>query len=149
MLFGGSTSSTSVTASASTVDVQVSLRWSSPCGSSTNDEEAPLGVTMRATLPLREHARVNAPEAAFTASPKVTVMLVSVATSIAPFGGVVAATNGAESAEQKCVSVPLLRGLGGPLAKSAPLLSLSWQPPSARESAVVFVVAGAAAAPSK
>src|SRR5687768_13280070 len=51
MLSGGSTSSTSVTASASTLTVQVSLRWRSVCGSSKYEVDAPLGATTTATAP--------------------------------------------------------------------------------------------------
>ena len=43
----------------------------------------------------------------------------------------------------------VLRGVGAPAAKSAPLLSVSTQPPLLRRPAVVFESVGAAAAPSK
>src|SRR5215207_9372419 len=101
MWSGGSTSSVSVTASASTVTVHVSLRWRSLWGSSTYEVEGPPGITVSPTVPLLVHASVNAPAAASTGSLNVTVMLESVGTSIAPFGGVVAATKGAWSSEQK------------------------------------------------
>src|SRR6266567_987940 len=49
---------------------------------------------------------------------------------------------------QKCAGEALLRGLGGPIVKSARLLSVSMQPPSLRSAAVVLVSAPVAA-PSK
>ncbi|HEY3262243.1 MAG TPA: hypothetical protein VGJ95_18590 [Pseudonocardiaceae bacterium] len=44
---------------------------------------------------------------------------------------------------------PLLRGLGAPATKSAPLSSVSWAPSDLRSTAVVFDAVGAAAVPSK
>ena len=91
------------------------------------------------------HASANAPGAAVTCSLKVTVMLAPVGTSVAPFGGVVAATNGDWSVEQKWRGDSEVRGLAAPAVKSVPFASLSWQPPSLRKSAEVFDGAGAGA----
>ena len=106
-------------------------------------------MTVSATAPLVVQASANAPAAAVTGSLKVTVMFESVGTSVAPFGGVVAATNGDWSVEQKWRGESEVRGLGVPAVKSVPFESLSWQPPSLRKSAEVFDSVGAGAAPSK
>ena len=148
MLSGGSTSSVSVTASASTVTVHVSLRWRSLCGSSANVVEGPLGVTVSATVPLVVHVSVKAPAPASTGSLNVTVMFVFVGTSVAPLGGVVAATKGDWSREQRWRGDSVVRGLGVVAVKSALFASVSWQPPSPRKAAVVFDRPGAGA-PSK
>jgi hypothetical protein len=87
----------------------------------------------------------NAPGAAVTDSLKVTLMFAFVGTSVAPFGGVVAATNGDWSVEQKWRGDSVVRGLGAPAVKSALFVSLSWQPPSLRKSAEVFESPGAGA----
>src|SRR6266511_5501655 len=102
MLFGGSTSSASVTRSASTVTVHVSLTWRSVWGLRRYVVEVPAGVTVNVTAPLRVQVSANAPMVVSTGSLNVTVMFESVGTSVAPLVGVVAATEGAGSARQKC-----------------------------------------------
>ena len=73
------------------------------------------------TFPLVVHSIANAPVPAVMGSLKVMVTFEFVGTSVAPLGGVVAATNGAVSAEQECVGVSAVRGLGVVAAKSAAL----------------------------
>ena len=70
-------------------------------------------------------------------------------TLVAPAAGAVLLTLGAASPPPHgAKGVAVFRGAGVPLAKSAPLLSLSVQPCAARMSAVVLLSVGAGA-PSK
>ena len=125
MLSGGSTSSTSEIAVDSTVTVHVSFCCRSLWGSRTNVVDGPSGVTVSGTSPLVVQSSANAPDPAVTGSLKVTVTFELGGTSVAPLGGVVAATNGAESVEQRCAGVSAVRGLGVVAAKSAAFTSES------------------------
>ncbi len=81
--------------------------------------------------------------------PGVTVTVRRVVCPRSTAEGVAAPTpDGFVGPPQKCAGEALLRGLGGPIVKSARLLSVSMQPPSLRSAAVVLVSAPVAA-PSK
>ena len=101
--------------------------------------------------PLKVQVIVNqVPVAAVTASENVTVMLADGAMHEAPVDGVVAVTLGAASPALHGANVDdVLRGLGTAAEKSLLLLSVSVQPPTARNAAVVAVSVGAAAVSEK
>ena len=143
---GGSFSSWSVTAAAWTVVVQRSLRTKSSVGSRVKVVPSPL--TDSAWSPLRVQESENAPSAAFTGSEKVISTFASSATSASLPAGSVWLTDGAVSASQNLRGLAELRGAGAPVAKSAALSSLSWQPSLRRRSAVVFESPGAGPTPS-
>jgi hypothetical protein len=84
-----------------------------------------------------------------TASLNVRLTFASTATFVAPSAGELPVTLGGSSLGQKLSGVSALRGDGGPLTKSAPLLSVSVQPPLRRNAEVVLLSAGAGAPPSK
>ena len=67
------------------------------------------------------------------------------ATSVAPFAGVVLATDGAVSPAQLKMGERRFRGLGAPTVKSALFESVSWQPLIFRSAAVVFDKVGVGA----
>jgi hypothetical protein len=140
---GGSITSTSEIAVDSTVTVHVSFCCRSAWGSRTNVVDGPPGETASGTLPLLVQASVNASVPAVTGSLNVTVTFVPTGTSVAPSGGVVAATNGAASAAQKCGGESAVRGPGVAAVKSAAFESVSWHPPSLRRAAVVLLRPGA------
>src|SRR5262245_34320659 len=93
--------------------------------------------------PLREHEIVNAAAGAVTASLNVNVTFAPTATPATPFTGDVDETEGGISVAHGLNGDAVFRGVGAPTVKSAPLLSVSAQPPSARTTAVAFVVAPA------
>src|ERR671937_302530 len=147
MLSGGSFVSWSVTLAAKTVTVQVSPWTKSALGSSVKVVGPPLTDAVWPSLVPHE-IEYQLPVTS-TGSVKVMEMFALTATSVAPFAGEVLATAGAVSLPQIWVGVRVVRGAGAPATKSAPLLSVSWQPPLLRKSAVVFEIVGAAEAPSK
>ena len=124
MLSGGSRRSWSATSAASTVTVHVSAVAKSVPGSIANVVGPPVAVA--AWPPLVPHT----------------------ATPAAPLAGTVAVTEGAASLQFPAGDAAL-RGAGGAATKSAELLSVSRQPPPARNAAVVFESVGAGPAPSK
>jgi hypothetical protein len=146
---GGSIRSTSWTPASSIVTVQLSFEAKSASGSSVYVVGPP--VTVAVCRPDVLHEIVCHGSTTVTGSLNVTVMLLSPATSLAPFAGLVLDTEGALSAttSQKCRKDNEFRGAGVAALKSAPLLSVSVQPPFARNAAVVFESVGAAAGPSK
>ena len=95
------------------------------------------------------HVIANQVPVTLTGSLNVIVTLLSSATPDALSAGVVEAMNGAASPSQKTGVVAEFLGAGAAAAKSAPLLSVSWHPPSARKAAVVFERVGAAAVSKK
>src|SRR5437588_7782503 len=146
MLSGGSLVSWSVTFAAKTVTVQVSPWTKSVLGSRVNVVGPPLTVALCPPLVAQE-IEYQLPVTS-TGSVNVMETFAFTATSVAPFAGDVLATAGAASLPQIWVGVSVVRGAGAPAAKSAELLSVSWQPPLLRRAAVVFVRPGAGA-PSK
>src|SRR3989442_12259110 len=76
------------------------------------------------------------------------MMFVSIATPAAPLAGETAATLGAASDPQMKTGVSSVRGAGAAAAKSAELVSVSWQPDPARNVAVVLLQGRAAPLPS-
>ena len=146
MLSGGSRRSWSATSAASTVTVHVSAFAKSVPGSIANVAGPPVAVA--AWPPLVPHTTLNHVPATFTGSENVTLMLASTATPDAPLAGTVAVTEGAASLQFPAGDAAL-RGAGGAATKSAELLSVSRQPPPARNAAVVFESVGAGPAPSK
>src|SRR5438128_8237511 len=147
MVSGGSLVSWSDTFAAKTVTVQVSPWTKSVSGSRVKVVGPPLTAAVCPSLVPHE-IEYQLPVTS-TGSVNVIEMFASTATSVAPFAGDVLATAGAESLPQIWVGVSIVRGAGAPATKSAELLSVSWQPPLLRKSAVVFEIVGAAAAPSK
>src|SRR5258706_504722 len=147
IVLGGSFASWSSTFAATTVTVHDSLgaKFASRSSVKTVGPPAVGAVCPRDTPQVIE----NHPTATLTGSENVTLMLESSATPLAPAIGLVAVMLGATSAVQMLKADAVLRGAGVPAAKSAPLLSVSAQPPLFRRSAVVFVRAGAAAPSSK
>src|SRR6185295_1747986 len=100
MLSGGSPASTSVTFDATTVTVQTVPTGKSDVGSRTKLLTPPgaTGVTLKATGVATGHSTVNAVESRiFTFSLKLIVMLVFVATWVAPLVGIVVVTEGGVS----------------------------------------------------
>ena len=91
---------------------------------------------------------VNHIPVTFTGSLKATETLPSSTTPLAPADGVVALTAGAWSLQLPGGDAEL-RGVGAAAVKSAPLLSVSTQPPPIRNAAVALLSVGAGAAPSK
>src|SRR5919204_4288498 len=147
MLSGGSFVSWSVTFAAKTVTVQVSPWTKSVPGWGVNVVGPPLTVAL--WPPLVPHEIEYQLPVTSTGSLNVIEMFALTATSVAPFAGVVLATDGAVSLGQVKTGLRRVRGAGAPAVKSAPLLSVSWQPELLRKSAVVFEIVGAGAAPSK
>src|SRR6185295_13765827 len=100
MLSGGSPASTSVTFEATTVTVQIVPTGRSDVGSRTKLLTPPgaAGKTVKATGVATGHSTVNAVESRmFTFSLKLIVMLVLVATCVAPLVGIVVVTAGGVS----------------------------------------------------
>src|SRR5215204_1501910 len=100
MLSGGSPASTSVTFAATTVTVQIVPTGKSEIGSRTKLLTPPgaAGKTVKAIGVATGHSNVNAVESRIlTFSLKLIVMLVFVATWIAPFVGIVVVTAGGVS----------------------------------------------------
>src|SRR5215470_2903500 len=100
MLSGGSPASTSVTFDATTVTVQTVPTGKSEVGSRTKLLVPPgaAGVTLKAIGVETGHSIVNAVESwIFTFSLKLIVMLVLVATCVAPLVGMVDVTEGGVS----------------------------------------------------
>jgi len=93
------------------------------------------------------HVTANHAPLTVTGSLKVMPMLASSGTPVAPSAGRVEATCGPVA--HGASGDDVLRGAGAPAAKSAALLSVSVQPPSARKAAVVLLSVGAAPLPSK
>src|SRR5919199_6363067 len=140
MVSGGSFVSWSLTFAAKTVTVQVSLVAKSTVGSSVKVVGPPLAVAEWPPL-VPQEIEYQEP-LTFTGSLKVIETFALVATSVAPFAGVVLATDGATSPWQSNVGNDRFRGFGAPAVKSAALLSVSVQPLPFRSAAVVFVSAG-------
>src|ERR671935_2223792 len=147
MLSGGSFVSWSVTFAAKTVTVQVSPWTKSAVGSSVKVVGPPLTDVVWPSLVPHE-IEYQLPVTS-TGSVKVMEMFALTATSVAPFAGEVLETAGAASVGQMKTGLRRVRGAGAPAVKSAPLLSVSWQPELFRESDVLFAIVGAADAPSK
>src|SRR5437773_4107556 len=147
IVFGGSFASWSSTFAATTVTVHDSLGAKFASGSSVKMVGPP---AVGAACP-RDTPQVieNQPTETFTGSENVKVMLESSETPLAPAMGLVAVMLGATSAVQMLKADDVFRGTGVPAVKSAPLLSVSMQPPLPRRSAVVFVSVGAAEPSSK
>src|SRR6185295_18216471 len=100
MLSGGSPASTSVTFEATTVTVQIVPTGRSDVGSRTKLLTPPgaAGKTVKAIGVATGHSTVNAVESRiFTFSLKLIVMLVLIATCVAPFVGIVVVTAGGVS----------------------------------------------------
>lgn len=143
---GGSSPSLSETAAPRTVTVQRSPAARSRAGSSVNVRGPP--VTVTATALLRVQLSEKPPSATVTSSENVTSMFVVVGTSEAPSSGFVSVTVGAASpggAVQGRRRLEVVSGAGVPAVKSGVFWSVSWQPPAARESDVVFERPGAGA----
>src|SRR5439155_21622665 len=121
----------SVTFAAKTVTVHVSAGTKFVSGSSVKLVPAPFGVALCAPLVVQEMEYHEA--LTFTGSLKPIVMLLSTATFTAPEAGARLVTAGASS------PVPVLRGLGAPMSKSAELLSVSVAPLALRSAAVVLL----------
>src|SRR5262245_21591044 len=136
-----------VTPAATTVTVQLSPWPKSTSGSSVNVVGPPLAVAVCA--PLAAHEIVYQAPVTSTGWLNVIVTSAFTATSTAPDAGERVATAGATGPPHVCVGDAVVRGAGTSAAKSAPLLSVSWQPRLARSAAVVLESVGAAAAPSK
>src|SRR5687768_17289061 len=147
MVSGGSFVSWSVTWVENTVTVHVSALLKSTSGSRL--KVCGPAVTVAACAPLAEQLIENHAPDTLTSSPNAMVTLLFSATAPVPSAGVVDETAGGRSASQLRAGVRLLRGVGPAAAKSAPLLSVSVQPPLARNAAVELDNAGAAEAPSK
>src|SRR5437667_7574076 len=143
MLSGGSFVSWSETFAATTVTVQLSPGTKSVSGSSVKVVGPPLTVALCEPLAPQE-IEYQTP-LTFTGSLNVMLTLALVATSVAPFAGVVDETEGATSAKQLKVGEIRFLGFGAPTEKSAALLSVSAQPLAFRKAAVVFVSAGVGA----
>jgi hypothetical protein len=114
---------------------------------STKVVDEPLGETVNA-IAVPSHASPNALGPAVTGSLNVIVIVVDVGTSPAPFGGVVATTNGGWSPTHVFRGESVLRGSGDRATKSVEFTSVSWQPRGAGaggflKSAVVFESPGA------
>jgi len=101
---------------------------------------------MPGALPLWKAAALTMLSASDADSEKSTAEPVATASEAGHEGTTSAAT---PPPPQGASGVALLRGLGVPAMKSAPLLFVSVQPLAARSAAVVFDRPGAAAAPSK
>src|SRR5918994_114811 len=136
MLSGGSIASLSVTSEARTRTVQVSLAEKSVVGLSVNAVGPPVTVAVCPALDPQEIA--DQLLVVSTGSLNVIVMFASRATPVAPFAGVVAATDGGASSPHVRVIVRRFRGAGAPTVKFAAFWSVSTHPPSARSAAVVF-----------
>src|SRR5438876_11432629 len=147
MVSGGSLVSWSDTFAAKTVTVQVSPWTKSVSGSRVKVVGPPLTAAVCPSLVPHE-IEYQLPVTS-TGSVNVMETFAFTATSVAPFAGLVLAIAGAVSPPQMKTGLRRVRGAGAPAVKSAPLLSVSWQPEFLRESAVVFEIVGAAAAPSK
>ncbi len=100
-----------------TVTVQDEPAGRSTIGSSVKTVGPPLSVN--AWLPTTEHVMANADDGAETGSLKVTVTFAPPPTSVAPFAGVVARTDGAASAV-----VPVTLMLSTPIHSSEPTASV-------------------------
>src|SRR5690349_608704 len=132
---------------ACTVTVQDSPGPKSAAGSSVNVVGPPVAVA--ACAPLVAHEIANQSPVTVVAWLNVIVRLESTGTSAAPAAGAREAIAVGPAPPHVCSGEAVLRGLGAAAAKSAPLPSVSWQPPSRRTAAVVFERAGAGAVPSK
>src|SRR5205823_2788207 len=110
MLSGGSFASWSDTFAAKTVTVQVSAVEKSVAGSSVNVTGPPETAAVWPSLVPQEIE--YQPPLTFTASLNVIEMFAFVATSVAPFDGVVLATDGAVSPSQLKVGLVSVRGAG-------------------------------------
>src|SRR3954470_10994701 len=108
MLSGGSSASMSATCPALTVTVHVSFTPKLTSGSSVYVCGPPLCVAV--WEPVEAHEIEYQPAAAFTGSLNVIETFVPAGTSVAPFAGVVADTDGAVSTSQKLGGLSELRG---------------------------------------
>src|SRR5262245_25850510 len=148
MLSGGSLPSASLTPAAKIVTVQTSPSTKSTAGSSVR--LAPVPDSVAAWVPLIEHVMSNHVPVVVTDSLNAIVMFALIGASSSPSAGEIVSTFGAASgAVQGWSAVAEFRAAGVAEAKSRLLLSVSVQPPSARKSARVALIVGAAPAPSK
>src|SRR5436189_5848579 len=126
-------SDASATCAATIVTAHVSPFANEESGVSVNVLDPPLTVAV--WPPLVEQEIVTHVPVTVTACENVTVTLVAGSTDVAPFAGVVEATDGV--AAQLWNAAAPLRALGVVTVKSAELLSVSMQPPPLRAAAVL------------